>query len=508
MLAWITRSPGIATGRDDAKYILLARSLRHFHYREIWRIGVPPHGEYPPGFPAAIALWSRLFGERYDLLVALNVLCSALALLIVYRTIRALASEEAALLALAALVVNPYLLALAGGLESEPLFLLLNMGALALLARDAPGPAARAGAGALAIAAVLTRSAGLPLLAAIMVLWLFERRWRDVVLLGIASALTVGAWFRWTLHHAERAVGESYVGDAQLLVRNGPLMAIQRAGTRAMDYFVYRLNVVLPVPAFAGTAIDNVFFAALVLIGMTIGLAIFWRRWRVAALCLLGTAAMLMLWTWASRRFLLPVLPLLVPCFILGIGALAAWRRPTWRVPATALAALVLIVTGAWRTGAIVHSRSGCVRGASPPSRACVSGDPADVLAAAVWMRDSLPRDARVLSAKPEPVYYYSQRQGTALGAILARDSSEMLSALRRQGIGWILLGSVQSSEVSRLAPRLQVECSHLAVAAPFSPRTWVFRIREDGEPNDGAACAAVELYRQANRGRNFVRGE
>lgn len=35
VLAWIGRSPGILTRQDDARYLVLARALRHGQYRDL-----------------------------------------------------------------------------------------------------------------------------------------------------------------------------------------------------------------------------------------------------------------------------------------------------------------------------------------------------------------------------------------------------------------------------------------------------------------------------------------
>src|SRR5262245_59531221 len=71
VLAWLRRAPSLTTMNDDAYYILLARALRAFEYRELFIVGSPIHAQYPPAYPAVLALISALFGERYDLFLAL-----------------------------------------------------------------------------------------------------------------------------------------------------------------------------------------------------------------------------------------------------------------------------------------------------------------------------------------------------------------------------------------------------------------------------------------------------
>src|SRR6185369_15337826 len=57
VLAWLTRAVAIGTGNDDATYVLLARSVRHFEYVDRHLVTMPVHAQYPPGYPAILALF-------------------------------------------------------------------------------------------------------------------------------------------------------------------------------------------------------------------------------------------------------------------------------------------------------------------------------------------------------------------------------------------------------------------------------------------------------------------
>ena len=55
-LAWFNRTLTVGSLHDEGAYIMLARSLRSFQYRDVYLLGAPVHAQYPPGFPAMLAL--------------------------------------------------------------------------------------------------------------------------------------------------------------------------------------------------------------------------------------------------------------------------------------------------------------------------------------------------------------------------------------------------------------------------------------------------------------------
>src|SRR5689334_23886344 len=125
LLAWLRRSPSLSTMNDDAFYVFLSRSLRHFSYVESFVVGSPFHVQYPPGYPAFLALVSTIFGEHHELFLDLNIamLCGALA--ITDATARSRFGRNAALLVIAACALNPTLIELGGLVRSEAMFFLL-----------------------------------------------------------------------------------------------------------------------------------------------------------------------------------------------------------------------------------------------------------------------------------------------------------------------------------------------------------------------------------------------
>jgi len=213
VLAWYLTTPGVGTGNDDAVYLLLARSLREWGYADLFYVGTPAQAQYPPGYPAFLALLGAIGGEQPAVFVAANILLSVTGLALVFDVVRR-HDPLVALLGLVFLAIDPLLLELAGAFRSEPLFMALTAGSLWLLAHPGPGRRAEGWAVAAAIAAALTRSVGVALLAGIGLSWLARRRWRAVAGLGLAAGLTVGSWLAWTVIAPRQGPGRSYVADA------------------------------------------------------------------------------------------------------------------------------------------------------------------------------------------------------------------------------------------------------------------------------------------------------
>ncbi|HEY2804690.1 MAG TPA: hypothetical protein VGI92_02410 [Gemmatimonadales bacterium] len=445
--------------------------------------------------------------DNIDWFIALNIGATMLTLWLVYRVMARLWSWWAGLLVLLLLATNAYLVDRAGQIASEPLFMLCSVAAVALLAGEGDtGSRRRIAAGALAIAAAMTRSVGVALVIAVGLQWLMERRWKTVAIFGVVSLATVGAWLLWTIHAPSQIGGESYIGDAvvSITTSHSGLVAtmIARVTNHLVDFGAQMLPLVLSAPSIPGTLIDNVLGTTILGVATIAGLWAFWRSWRAASIYLLTTVGVLVAWPFMLTRFAIPLIPLLAASLIAGMIALLRRPSATWRGAILAILVLVLAATGTVRSAALVAHRQGCERGASPPGPACTAPDKASALAAAVWIGSHLPADAVVVYAKPETLAWYSNRKALPVRLQLARDST-MVAQAEAAGAHWLLLSSVQAIETGPLLKRLHDECGDLVVEATFPPRTWLFRLR-DRPAADSSGCRAIAEYQRLNRGRNF----
>jgi hypothetical protein len=106
---------------------------------------------------------------------------------------------------------------------------------------------------------------------------------------------------------------------------------------------------------------------------------------------------------------------------------------------------------------------------------------------------------------KPEPLFYYTGHQSVGTLDIAFPPDSEFIGRIRREGAGYILLGSLQSQEPGRLSRRMMASCDKLTLEAFFPARTYLFRV-ETPPTAEGrrVSCEAMVRYRAANIGRNF----
>lgn len=510
LLAWWVRAAGVMTINDDAAYILLARALRDFGYYEVFRVGMPGHTQYPPGYPTLLALWGTIFGESFDGFLLLGIAISTVALGLVFLTLRRLWSPIVALLCLLPLTLNPYLITSAGQLASEAPYVFFSMLALFLLAAARPTRPMLVAGSAAAIAAALTRGTGVMLLVALGVHWLLSGRWRVALSFAVACAASAGAWLLWTWRAPEHYVGVSYLADATFTGSGrsrSPLAVLwERLAGAFPDYLAVLMPQSLPLPGFAGTLLDNALGALAMVVGLTVGMFVLGRRWRVAALYLLAYCALLFIWPWRLQRFVVPILPLLVPVVILGVGALAARLRPRLGTPAMLVMALVMTVVGCYRTAAVVRESAACQPGHPVPPAECLRPDQQSFFAALSYIGEHTPRDAVFLVAKPTPLYYYTGRQTISFERAIGHRPDEFVEALRSDGVGYILAGSVHHAELTMLTRLLAANCEQLELVAHFPHRTYLFAVPPADAATAGrdGACAAVAEYRQRNADRDF----
>ncbi|MFN0179953.1 MAG: hypothetical protein ACKVZ0_14230 [Gemmatimonadales bacterium] len=505
-LAWQARNPGIMVGQDDAQYLILGQSIRAGGYHETFRVDRPVHAIYPPAYPAMLALWGLLVGDRYDGLVVLSLLFGGASVAVLGLTLRRITAPALAVAASWLLAVNGDLIRFTGAISSEAPYLFASVASLALLARPASRQTLLA-AGALAILAGLTRVVGVTLIGAIGLHWLLERRFRAVGWLALGAAVTVGGWLLWTALAPEQFEGVSYLHDLTAGVQpsDGITPLSKRPFVNGV-YYLKRFAWAVGVPTVEGTTIDNAVAGLGLTIAGLVGLAILIRRWRPAGLYAVGYLAMLGVWTWVVERYLMPVESFLIPAVVLGAGAVAARVRPAGLVPVGVGVAALLGLTAAGRAAEAATRWSGCDRGGRMPPPACLTPDQADFFEALRHLEASTPPDAVVLAAKYVTAHYYTRRPTVSLRGALARDSTTLIRFLRDQGVSRVLLGRLLFLEGNELGPSLRPVCRDLIVERSFGRATHLFRLAEPGPSTATSpdACAIIDDYLRLTAGDDF----
>lgn len=513
--AWLLRATGIGTGNDDAVYLLLGRALRDGHYRELFYVGMPIHSQYPPGYPALLALLGAPLDNQLGLVIAANIFFSCAALALTYDLLRRW-SVPIAVAAVALLALNPALVLSASRVQSEPMFMALVMFSLWCLRPDADSRL-RWVAVAAVILATLTRSAGLAILGGIFVHFLLGREWRYAVGLAGAAAVTVAPWLVWTAVAPQQVAGRSYVADALLPVppRDSTGAPIRSEARREQDastvvrfartlrvrlihntrYYLQRgVPARLSIPTVPNTRFDNAAWLAAMLVATLAGLAAAWSRWRPAVPAFLAYAALLLIWPYAVGRFVIPMLPVLVALMLLG-----AWRIGMRFGPRAALVlglvlAAIPIAGGSRALAGLVEHRGSCL---ADDEESSLCGEVAARYQATALRVDSLiPGDAPVFTSKEGTFYYHARRQVVSIYPVLGWPSDRLAGYLRDNRVAMIFLPSLKYEE-QELGPQLTELCESLTDAGSSEPRSLILFVRPPAE-GESNACAAVQRWRDA----------
>ncbi len=504
LLAWLARSPAILTIGDDAKYLLLARSLRTLRYSSVWEIGQPTHLDYPPVYPLALSLWGSLVRDNYDLLLLFNVCASVAALAVLFLVVSRLWSPWLGLLALASIFANPSLISIVGVLRPESLYMFLSLVAVAAslmprITRAVPLSSAAA------FGAALTRPTGVALVPAIFLNWLLQKRYRVAAVFAGVSTLVVGGWLYLTLVAPRGGAVGTYRRDMTLGMEANSLSSLSVLLRRSVSHTAYYLGRALPqglgLPAIQDRLWDNLLFGGGLILFGSVGLYVLYRRWRPAALYLLAYGLILALWPWQSSRFLVPTLPLAVVAALLGVGCIAGLVSSRWKTPAAAILALSFAVAGSMSTVGLLERTRGCQSDVPFLDSGCVSADQRSYFQALDYIATELPTDAVLFSSRPEPIYLYAHRftinRIRGVAALYASGPSD-LEPLRAEGATHVLLSHLQGSDLE-IFEQLAARCSQLALLARFEPRALLFQLGDHpiNRPSDDA-CAALQDFRES----------
>lgn len=519
-VTWVLRAPDITLEGDDALYLLLSESLRDFNYRETFLVGHPTHAQYPPGYPALLALASLFVGSRPDHLAIVGILAAAGGLAALWFAVRSTWGSWIAAGTLAVAAFNQGLIHISGLLMSEAPFFALAI--VAICAARKPGDRRVVAIAIIAaIAAALTRAAGVTVVIAVLIAWMLERRWRAASILALCAALSVGPWLVWTFTAPNQNPDRSYASDAAFGLTDSlqraprpesattsearpdglprlakvPGALARRVAANTQTYATRELPWVLPAASVPGTTLDNwLWLVAIVAFGAA-GLMQLWQRWRVAALFLVCYGALLLVWPWAIPRLLIPILPLIILALLVGAGSLGSrLGRRGWIVPLT-LGALIAF-TAIARNLVRLDQASACDRTRATSSPACFSDDQLGFFGAALHARTATDSTARfALSSKWSTFGYYARREVLPFRATPEMSGDQIVDSLAAAGVGHVLLAHASSNDVA-FGRLLRSSCDRLALVRAFNRQTLLFALRERAAADTtGGGCAALAAY-------------
>lgn len=522
VLGLLLYEPVLFPGGDNAGYMILGEALREARgYLDLHLPGTPVHTKYPPLYPALLAVLGWLGGLQLFKLASLAMTTGAVALTAGLGRTRLAARAALAAAALAA--VNPVLLDYSHWVLSEAPFVLLVMATLWVAVRaegrDADGgavPPRPAGRYALAVpllaaAAFLTRTAGLALLLAVVLEPALRGRWRRV---GWAAAVALAAAGGWALFQGAAAPDRARYLTEFMMVdpydpSAGTVGAAGLVARTATNFWSY-VSQVLPASVTGGRGLSGPAAAigGLLLSGMAAA------GWLRRCLERVGTpelfaflyVGLISAWpaVWVDRRFLLPILPLLL--FFALDAAGAAGRRLTsgqgegHRGSAAAapagLLVLLLAVPGLVHAGTTAPERVRCLAGWRSGSP-CVAPAQANFYGAARWVGQNTPADAVVANRKPRLFYWIGRRRGDVYP--YSSEPSVVIRGLEEMGADYVIVDAISGTTARYLVPAVRTRPTRFQVLhREADPATWVLVFRRGPEtaagerPSSGTGIAAA----------------
>lgn len=478
VLAWIGRMPGLFGWEDDARYLILARSLKQGTYRELWFPGLPLHHMYPPGYPALLAVWTSIGGQSIDWILVLQIAMNVTSLWLMFEAIRRWMPAVASICALAITALNPELIGLAGHVVSEPammLFLTMSVWAAATPERGRKRTAVMVGA---AFLAPFCRTEAIVVPAALIAMSLWQRR-SNTWLLAVAFICIVGPLIYWTLHDPNGVVGNSYAADfTKVGAASSPLpvVLVKRSISNAVYYAMRAVPYIFPMPGVLRSTVARSLATLLIMAGLGVGMFVSFKRLTHGVLTLLACAAIFLVWPWQLARYLVPFLTLIVPLSIFGllrIGRFLAPRAAGVLVYGTTALALL---TGASHNRAQIAPRLDCRRGGVYPDDSCVGPEAQKLFKGLKMVSDSLPPDAHVLAAKGATLFYYTGRQGVRSLTMAGLDSGQYWSRLSHLGVGYVLLGEYEPDGFALAA--LRTRCASLQPVGSLPANFHLLRVQ------------------------------
>lgn len=484
------------TGGDNASYVVLAESILRTGDGYTDHIGpgpARPHTQYPFGYPLLLAPIVALFGRSFLTLKAFSVLMSLGTVLFFALLARRLVDKKTWAVLSLAVGVNPVIVDYSHWVLSEGTFLFFSTLSLYFLIRAESVERERFGTlfwlavVSLAFTAHI-RSIGVAFAAAGGVYYLVRRKWRRLIVFGLAMGLLLAPWMV-----RNRLVGESDAGyGSQLLMKNPYSPELGTVSPGDMVARVWK-NVVI----YGSGEMGRVVFGsesgwarsgpgrALSLVASLLVLAGLGRRMRrgfgILEAYFLVYLAIVLLWpeAWSDVRFIVPVIPLLLLYLSEGAGLVAS-------LPARGDD--IAVRAAAW-TAAAVISISGAAQLARAPENFKMLADYAHgdryagyypnwrtFFEAADWVKANTPEDAVVTVRKPSLFHVWTGRKVD--GYPFSTDPDTVLSSVFRTD--YVIIDQVSGTTYRYLVPAVQKMPERFrAVFQTGEPVTWVLEVVE-----------------------------
>lgn len=457
VLAVMAFNPAPFVGGDNATYLNLAQALAEKHrYVELWDPAMRPHTQYPPLWPAFLAVLWLLGLHGWMVMKTVVLLCSVAAVALSYLWLRRTSTPGVAFGAALLVAVAPGILDLSHWeLSDQPAWVLamLAFWASTHLAgtREAADDTVARRHGmwlgvfvAAVVAGNFVRAAGLPLVVA-AILWLaLRKRWRDLAVLVAVFLPPAILWWLWGKTNGS-------VGYSSFLWFKDPYIPalgyvsvgdmLRRIWTNVGRYTHIHMPIVMFWDGRLALPVA-VPFALLAVAGWA-------RRLRKPGLAEVWVplySGLLLVWppTWSGERFLLPLMPAMF-CYAGEAvrDAMGALRLPGLaRFAPAALGALVLLLSLPGTKRVIAVGRECSAMYAAGETVPCMNQEHHDLFKLAEMTRGKLEPGAVVLSRKATFWFALSGYQSRTYP--LSANPDTFFAFARRSGAKYVAFDNIR----------------------------------------------------------------
>ncbi len=476
---------------DNAQYILLARSLATGQgYRTLHEPGSPPHTFWPPVFPLMLAPVVAVAGVHYRFLHAVVAASGVIGVCWWVRYLRTISVDGRTIAwTLAVVGLSPLWSHAISRILSDIPYAMWICGALLAASRVLQRPEQWSGwwwTVACVVAAVLTRTIGWSLVAAVTCAWWDRgaggghRAMRiKSTLLVVVVGVVAGAW---TLRN--HLVAPDQMSYLTHFLAQDPLdwdqglIGWQGIFHRIIsNIWFYPLGVVDVfwcgvrwMPLWIALPMSLVCSAA-VAVGAQ-------RRWvarrSVADWYVVWHLTVLAVWPFAEIRFLVPLVPMLALYLVEGIAEIGRSIVGRWRFQARRVSVALLVVWCvtnsfgvSWRIWAAHHG-----------------GNYHEVerryLEALQWLREHTQPGDVILAQRPPLVALMTER--LSLRYPYTRDVSQIMAMIDRYGVDYVFLDGLSRMNRRFLEPVLWEQRDRFELASIIG-RHGIFRVRQHVVP-------------------------
>jgi hypothetical protein len=353
-------APGFDVYHDDGIYLVTAKALADGSGYKIISLPEPiAQTRYPPMFPLALAAVWKAFPRFPHNIYALKIVPFGFAvawmwLVFVYLREKFGAVEPAVWIVILS-VASPWVLFSSVAFMSETTFAFFLTATFLVIDRMNPRNDVTWSkvllASALAACAILTRTAGLPLILAGSGVFLARKKISAAVAYFFIVAALVSPWWIWSSRHGKvQASVDAYYGGS--IYANLSLLSAFAWSQRLHVMAINIANAIISPGALMGVSLTSLGFllclilAAFALYGFVLDLR---NGITSLNLCVLLYEGMLLLWPWPSIRFQGPLLPFLLYFAYLGVvellGKITEFRIPS-RIGAALCAVSLILFAG------------------------------------------------------------------------------------------------------------------------------------------------------------------